>query len=120
MANRQEIEDALAAWRDAERRRDEAVDSTRDELEAEVVQTRGAYQKVAADHMAEQLDRLKATEDERARAQPSTPPYHEAAKEEAEIAAEIWSDARDIDAGRAPGRRKPGPEGEEGPEALQN
>jgi hypothetical protein len=120
MAKREDIENALQAWRDAERRLDDADGMSRDQLESEVARTRGAYQQLAADHMAEQLDKLKAAERERAESQPSTPPYHEAAKEEADIASEIWSDAVDMDR-RTPRRgKRRRDDGGEGPEPLQN
>ena len=97
MAGRHEIEDALQAWRDAERRRAEADGHHTPEMDHELEETRATYQKVAADHMAERLDSLRSAEARRAAATPSTDPYHDAAREEREIAAEIWDDASHLD-----------------------
>jgi hypothetical protein len=97
LAGRQEIEDALAAWRDAERRRAEADGHHTPEMDRELEETRAVYHKVAADHMAERLDALRAAEARRATATPSTDPYHDAAREERAIASEIWDDATHLD-----------------------
>ena len=97
MAGRQEIEAALSAWREAQRRVDEADGHHTDEMEREVEATRTAYQQVAADQMAERLDDLKEVESRRAAATPSSEPYHGAAREEQSIATEIWREAREMD-----------------------
>ena len=97
MAGRQEIEAALSAWREAQRRLDEADGHHTEDMEREVEATRGAYQQIAADHMADRLDDLKEAESRRATSTPSSEPYHEAVREEQSIAADIWREAREMD-----------------------
>jgi hypothetical protein len=94
---RKEIEDALAAWREAERRLINATDGDRETLEAEVERHRSQFQRLSAEHMMERLDALHEAESRRSSAVPSTPPFHEAARDEKTIAAEIWETARASD-----------------------
>jgi hypothetical protein len=94
MARRDAIEAALAAWRAAERREAAATDGEREALTREVDTHRTAFQRLSADHMVEWIAKLQSAESRRARATPSTPPFHEAARETEEIAAEIWEAAR--------------------------
>jgi hypothetical protein len=91
---RQEIEEALALWREAERRRDSATDGHRAELDAEIAQHRERFQHLTSRYMIERIDALKEAEGRRASAVPSTDPFHEAAREEKAIAEEIWDAAR--------------------------
>ena len=97
MAQRDTIETALAAWRDAERRHAQAVDGEAEALSREVALYRDKFQQLSAEHMAEWMDKLQDAEDRRAHATPSTVPFHEAARDTQEIAAEIWEAARSSD-----------------------
>ncbi|MEA2678041.1 MAG: hypothetical protein QOJ81_2182 [Chloroflexota bacterium] len=90
---RTEIENALAAWRDAERRLQNATDGDRAALEAEVVRHRTAFHHLSADHMMERIDALHDAEERRHAETPSTDKYHEVAREEKAIAAEIFDAA---------------------------
>src|SRR5690242_12897441 len=94
---RQEIEAALAAWRDAERRF-VAADGDRDAIQAEVERHRARFQRLSGEHMADRMDALKEAEVRRSSATPSTAPYHRAARDEQSIADEIWENARQSDA----------------------
>ena len=89
-----EIEEALASWRDAQRRLDNAMDGDREALEAEVERGRTEFHRLSAEHMMKQIDALHDAEARRKAASPSSDPFHEAAREEMEIAAEIWNSAR--------------------------
>jgi rubrerythrin len=93
MAKREAIEAALAAWREAERRQSQAVDGDRERLTAAVERHRDEFQRLSAEHMLEQIDMLKEAESRRAHATPSTPPFHEAARD----AEAIWETARESD-----------------------
>ncbi|MDQ6794313.1 MAG: hypothetical protein M3067_05775 [Chloroflexota bacterium] len=97
MARREAIEAALAAWRAAERRLAEAVDGEAERLASEVKIHRDQFQALSADHMIESIDRLREAERRRSFATPSTPRFHEAARDEQEIASEIWEAARKSD-----------------------
>ena len=92
-----QIEEALAAWREAERRLDQAVDGDREALQAEVERHRSSFQTLSVAHMMDRLDALHEAEDRRKSAVPSTPPFHQAAKDEMVIASEIWNSARQSD-----------------------
>lgn len=94
---RQEIEAALAAWRDAERRllgRRGAIEAS---IEAEIERHRSEFQRLSAEHMLEQMDALKEAEGRRSSATPSTEAFHRAAQDEKGIASEIWESARQSD-----------------------
>ena len=97
MAQREAIEDALASWRDAERRHAKAVDGEAAELSHEVARHRDEFQRLSAEHMVEWMDKLQEAEDRRSNATPSTVPFHKAARDTQEIAAEIWEAARSSD-----------------------
>lgn len=97
ISRRQAIEAALAAWRDAERRLDLAVDGETKTLTREVARHRDEFQRLSAEHMVEWLGKLQEAEDRRSRATPSTLPFHEAARDTQMIAAEIWEAARSSD-----------------------
>ena len=92
-----EVQAALAAWREAVRRRDAANDGDRDALDAAAQRAGAEFQRVSAEHMMNRIDALQDAEDRRKHAVPSTPPFHEAAREEKEIAAEIWDTAQASD-----------------------
>jgi hypothetical protein len=97
MAQREAIESALDAWRNAERRLDRAVDGEAVAVAAEVKLHRDEFQRLSAEHMVEWMGKLREAEGRRAHATPSTPPFHEAARDTQEIAAEIWEAARSSD-----------------------
>ncbi|HUR16063.1 MAG TPA: hypothetical protein VMZ33_02150 [Candidatus Limnocylindrales bacterium] len=88
------VEEALAAWRDAQRRLDNAVDGDRDALQTEVERLRTLFHQLSAEHMMDRIDALHEAEDRRQTATPSTEPFHTAARDEMHIAAEIWESAR--------------------------
>lgn len=93
-----EIEEALASWRDAQRRLDNATDGELDALRAEVDERRQRFQDLSAEYMMGRLDALKEAESRRKSAVPSSDPFHAAAREEMKIAADIWDTARMSDA----------------------
>lgn len=97
MTRREAIESALAAWRDAERRHQLAVDGDREAITREVEHHRAEFQQLSADHMVERIGKLQEAERRRSHATPSTVPFHEAARETQEIASEIWEAARESD-----------------------
>lgn len=92
-----DIEAALLAWRAAERRIEEANGNLTPEMEQQLRDAKAHYQDIATAHMTERIDALRAAEQRRAAAEPSSPPFHEAAAEEKSIASEIWSDADQVD-----------------------
>jgi hypothetical protein len=94
MAQREAIEAALAAWRHALRLESAAIDGDRAALTHEVEVHRTEFQRLSANHMVEWIAKLQAAERRRSTATPSTAPFHEAARETEEIAAEIWESAR--------------------------
>jgi hypothetical protein len=97
MARRQAIEAALASWRDAERRLASAVDGETPALKREVDLYRDEFQRLSAEHMVEWIAKLHEAEGRRAQATPSTLPFHVAARDTQDIAAEIWEAARSSD-----------------------
>lgn len=97
MARREAIEAALAAWRDAERRLALAVDGEADALTHQVQAHRDKFQQLSAEHMVDWMAKLHEAEGRRSHATPSTLPFHEAARDTQEIAAEIWEAARRSD-----------------------
>ena len=97
MTQREAVEAALADWRAAERRREIAVGGDVDALTQDVERHRDAFQRLSAAHMLESIDKLREAEDRRSHATPSTPPFHEAARDAKEIAAEIWDTERSSD-----------------------
>ena len=92
--SRQEIEAALSRWRDATRRRDNATDGDRDALDLEVRRARDAFHQLSANYMMERIDALRDAEARRTAAVPSSDPFHQAARDEKAIAAEICDSAR--------------------------
>jgi hypothetical protein len=94
---RQAIETALAAWREAERKLAARADGDTDAIRAEIERRREEFRQLSAQHMIERLDALADAERRRAGATPSTEPFHDAAKDEERIAAEIWEHARASD-----------------------
>jgi hypothetical protein len=97
MAHREAIEAALASWRDAERRHAQAVGDEAAALSHEVERHRDEFQRLSAEHMVEWMDKLHEAEDRRSHSTPSTVPFHKAARDTQEIAAEIWEAARSSD-----------------------
>ena len=97
MARREAIEEALEAWRDAERRLAQAIDGEADALAQEVATHRDEFQRLSAQHMVEWIGKLHEAEGRRAHATPSTLPFHVAARDTQEIASEIWEAARSSD-----------------------
>jgi hypothetical protein len=114
MARREAIEAALGAWRDAERQQARAVDGDRERLTAEVERYRAEFQRLSAEHMVEWIAKLQEAEGRRAHATPSTPPFHEAARDAEAIAAEIWATARqsDEDTPQTAANQRTAPKGE--------
>jgi hypothetical protein len=94
---RQAIEAALSAWREAERRLAAGADGDTDALKAEIERRKHEFHQLSAAHMMERLDALSDAERRRAAARPSTDGFHDAAKDEKRIAAEIWEHARASD-----------------------
>jgi hypothetical protein len=97
VVRRESIETALSCWRAAERQLAAATDGNADELRREVVRCRDVFQQLSADHMIEWMGKLKEAESRRSHATPSTLPFHIAARDTQEIAAEIWEAARSSD-----------------------
>ena len=88
------MEAALAAWRQADRKLALLTDGDRDAVQADAERHRAEFQRLSSEHMIDRIDALKEAETRRSSSTPSTPPFHEAAKDELEIAAEIWDVAR--------------------------
>ena len=97
MVRRESIEAALAAWRAAERHLAAADPDQAADLVREVVRSRDVFQRLSAEHMIEWMAKLEEAEDRRSHATPSTLPFHVAARDTQEIAAEIWEAARSSD-----------------------
>jgi hypothetical protein len=97
LAHTSAIEAALASWRDAERRLARAVDGEAETIRVEIGSHRENYQRLSAEGMAGWMSKLKEAEKRRSHATPSTPPFHEAARDTQEIAAAIWEAARSSD-----------------------
>jgi hypothetical protein len=97
VAQRESIEAALASWRAAERQLAAATNGDTDSLHHEVVRCRDEFQRLSAEHMVEWLGKLHEAEHRRSHATPSTLPFHVAARDTQEIAAEIWEAARSSD-----------------------
>jgi hypothetical protein len=66
------------------------------------------FRRLSTQHMTDRLDALKGTEARRASATPSTKPFHDAAHDEKQIAAEIWEHARASDEDTPTPERKNG------------
>ena len=97
MAQRESIEAALSSWRAAERQLAHVTNGDTLNLQGEVVRCRDAFQRLSAEHMIEWIVKLHEAEDRRSHATPSTLPFHVAARDTQEIAAEIWEAARSSD-----------------------
>jgi len=97
VSRRQAVEAALGAWREAERRLALGADGDTDAIKAEIERHKSEFQRLSTEHMIERLDALSDAERRRAAATPSTEPFHDAAKDEKQIAAEIWEHARASD-----------------------
>ena len=97
MSRREDIEAALAAWREAERRLTYATDDEAAAVRQEIKLHRDEFQELSAANMVEWMHKLAAAENRRSHATPSTLPFHRAARETQEIASEIWEAARSSD-----------------------
>jgi len=97
VAQRESIEAALSSWRAAERQLAAATNGDTDTLQGEVVRCRDEFQRLSAEHMIEWIGKLHEAEGRRSHATPSTLPFHLAARDTQEIAAEIWEAARSSD-----------------------
>lgn len=91
---RNEVEEALAKWREAIRKRNAVSEGDRDALDAEVERAGYEFQRLSADYMAEQLAALRRAEEKRRTEEPSSEPYHDAARKEMRIASEIFGAAQ--------------------------
>lgn len=94
VSRREAIQDALYAWRKAERELAVETDGRRKELEEAVVRHRTEYHNLYTENMMDNLHRLHEAEDRRAKSVPSTPDFHEATRDTQDIAADIWHEAR--------------------------
>lgn len=97
MVQRESIEAALSSWRAAERRLADATTESSEDLTREVIRCRDMFQRLSAEHMVEWMAKLNDAESRRSHATPSTLPFHVAARDTQEIAAEIWEAARSSD-----------------------
>jgi len=97
VVRRESIEAALSSWRAAERYLAASTSADTEDLEGEVVRCRSSFQRLSAEHMIEWMAKLHEAEDRRSHATPSTLPFHLAARDTQEIAAEIWEAARSSD-----------------------
>ena len=97
MYGREAISETLRHWRAAERDLAEATDGTADKLRADIDHYRSEYQWLSSASMVEKINLLKGAEKRRSSATPSTPRFHQAAKDAQEIAADIWEIARQSD-----------------------
>ena len=105
MSRRELIEDALSAWREAERALANETDGRRAELEARVIEHRTEFQRLSNENMVDNMDLLRNADERRSVATPSTDAFHAAVEDTERIAGDIWEDARrmDRDARRAKG-----------------
>jgi hypothetical protein len=104
--SRQKIEQALREWREAERELAYA-DGNKPLVLATVDRARFEFQRISAEHMAQQIDLLRNAEERRAAETPSTPEYHRAAEDETRIARDLWHDSVMVD-GETPRPRATG------------
>ena len=106
VSRRELLQDALGAWRAAER--DLVANGDGLEREANVARLRDEYQHLYTEGMVENIDRLHEADARRSIATPSTPAFHAATRDTEEIAADIWEQARrgdrDSPNGRGDGR----------------
>ena len=97
MKRREDISESLRLWRAAERDLAESTDGIADRLRADIEHYRSEYQRLSTESMAEKIDLLREAEHRRSGATPSTPSFHQAARDTQEIAADIWESARQSD-----------------------
>jgi hypothetical protein len=88
------FKDALSAWRQADRELSTSSDGDRDRLRAEVERRRDDFQRLSADYMSDRIDALHDAEQRRRSETPSSDRYHEAAREEAAIAHDVFESSR--------------------------
>jgi signal transduction protein with GAF and PtsI domain len=96
---RRELEAALETWREAERHLTNSSNGNRDALQAAVAVAREEFHRLSGEYMLRRIDDLKEAESRRLAEMPSSAPYHAAAKDETEIAADIWGTAELNDKG---------------------
>ena len=95
VSRREALQEALRAWRAAER---DLVASGDGALrEANVARLRNEYDRIYTANMRESLGRLHDAEGRRSRATPSTPAFHAATQDTEVVAADIWEQARRAD-----------------------
>jgi hypothetical protein len=104
VSRREALQEALRAWRAAERELLAAGDGRAD-LEANVARLRDEYQRLYSESMVTNIARLHEADERRAKAIPSTPDFHAATQDTEDIAADIWEQARRGD--------RDGPQGED-------
>lgn len=94
VSRREALQDALYAWRKAERELAIETNGRRTELEADVRRFRDEYQRLYSEGMVDNLERLRDADERRSRSTPSTPSFHQATRDTQDIAADIWEEAR--------------------------
>ena len=92
VSRRESLQEALRAWRTAERELHASGDGAL--REANVARLRDEYQRIYSANMTDNLDRLHEAEDRRSRSTPSTPDFHAATRDTEIVAADIWEQAR--------------------------
>jgi hypothetical protein len=93
LVTEEQVDAALDAWRDAEGRLKQSINGDWPRLKAEAELQRRQFEKLSADYMMERIDALRRAEERRSTLQASTDEYHAAAKEELQIASDIWEAA---------------------------
>src|SRR5689334_889932 len=93
LSRRETLQEALRLWRSSERELIASGDG-REDLELNVIRLRDDYQRLYSENMVENMERLRAADDRRSRAVPSTPAFHAATQDTETIAADIWEQAR--------------------------
>ena len=92
VSRRESLQEALRAWRTAERELQASGDGP--EREANVDRLRNEYQRIYTANMTDNLSRLHDADARRASATPSTPDFHIATQDTEQAAADIWEQAR--------------------------
>jgi hypothetical protein len=92
VSRRESLQEALRAWRTAERDLQASGDGP--VREANVARLRDEYQRIYTANMTDNLTRLHEAEDRRANSTPSTPDFHNATQDTEVAAADIWEQAR--------------------------
>ncbi len=107
VSRREALQEALRAWRAAERELATSGDGR--EREANVARLRDEYQRLYSESMVDNLDRLHEADERRSQSIPSTPAFHSATQDTEDIAADIWEQARrgDRDTPNGSGDKRP-------------